>query len=230
MKRRRKITFQLFLLLFLSACSFGSTQDPNFILTVVAGTQTAAAYQTEAAMFLYTRTPTPATLRPTITLQPTSTVYVFVPTPSNTPTMTPSATRTPVIRTEWPDWKTGEVIKMPNGSGWNIGTNKKFSSLTGLMVMVTRRNGVALRSIPNKAIGGPMEEEGSAFTLTGVMNKNPESGWLFAQVIAVNGKTYWVGGSEGDENTDPRYSLRFYYPNLTASPTPSPTLSQTPMP
>jgi len=49
-------------------------------------------------------------------------------------------------------------------------------------------------------------------------------------VIAVNGKTYWVGGSEGDENTDPTHALRFYYPNLTASPTPSPTLSQTPTP
>ena len=229
MEKKRSFSLFLLLFMFLSGCS-SSSQEPNFILTVVAGTPTAAAYQTDAAESLYTRTPTPSILRATITLQPTATVYVFVPTPSNTPTMTPSATRTPLIRTEWPDWKTGNVIKMPSGSGWNIGTNKKFSSLTGLMVMVTRRNGVRLRPIPSKAIGGPMEEPGSAFTLTGVMNKDPERVWLFAQVIAVNGKTYWVGGSEGDENTDPTHALRFYYPNLTASPTPSPTLSQTPTP
>ena len=101
-------------------------------------------------------------------------------------------------------------------------------AVLGAVVMVTRRNGVALRSIPSKAISGPMEEEGSAFTLTGVMNKNPEFVWLFVQVIAANGKTYWVGGSEGDENTDPRYSLRFYYPKLTPSPTPSLTPTPTP--
>ena len=212
MKKLREITFLLFSLIFLSACLPQPTQAPGFIFTAVAGTQTAAAWQTESAMSLSKETPILATLRPTLTLQPTATGFVFVFTPSNTPTLVPSVTRTPRQRTEWPDWKTGSVIKMPSGSGANIGTNKKFSNLTGLMVIVVRRNGVALRSVPNKAIGGPMEDEGSAFTLTGVMNKNPEFGWLFAQVIAADGKEYWVGGSEGDENTDPNYSLKFYYP------------------
>lgn len=93
--------------------------------------------------------------------------------------------------------------------------------------MVVRRNGVKLRSVPNKAQNGPLEEEGSAMTLTGIMNKNHEYGWLFAQVEAVNGQKYWVGGTEGEE-TDPRQSFIFYYPYLTRSPTPSPTETTTP--
>ena len=227
MKKKRKIGIFLIALI-LAACSPKPSQDPSFIFTVVAATQTAAAYQTEMAQSLNASTPTLATRRPTITPYPTGTTFVFVPSPSVTPTPLPSATSTPRIRTEWPNWKTGDVVKLPSGSGGNIGTNKKFSDLTGLMVKVVRRNGVALRSIPSKAIGGPMEEQGSAFTLTGIMNKNPELAWLFAQVIAADGNTYWVGGSEGDENTDPTYSLIFYYPYLTASPTPSLTITPTP--
>lgn len=228
MKKQRKVIILILSALFLAACSPKPSQDPGFIFTVVAGTQTAAAYQTDVARSLNTSTPTLATHRPTITPYPTGTTFVFVPSPSITPTPLPSATSTPRIRTEWPDWKTGDVVKMPSGTGGNIGTNKKFSDLTGLMVKVVRRNGVALRSIPSKAIGGPMEEQGSAFTLTGIMNKNPEAAWLFAQVIAADGNTYWVGGSEGDELTDPTYSLAFYYPYLTASPTPSLTVTPTP--
>ena len=228
MKKKRNFGILILIALVLVACSPKPSQAPGFIFTVVAGTQTAAAYQTEMAESLYTSTPTLATRRPTITPYPTGTTFVFVPSPSITPTPLPSATSTPHIRTEWPDWKTGDVVRLPSGSGGNLGTNKKFSDRTGLMVKVVRRNGVALRSIPSKAIGGPMEEQGSAFTLTGIMNKNPELGWLFAQVIAADGNTYWIGGSEGDENTDPTHALTFYYPYLTASPTPSLTVTPTP--
>ena len=225
MKKQRKPALLFFMLIFLSACSAQSAQDPNFILTVIAGTQDAAVYQTQMAELLYTSTPTLATLRPTLTMQPTATNFVFR---ANTPKPSPSATRTPYIRTTWPDWKTGAVVSMPGGSGANIGTSKMFSGLKGLSVIVVRENGVKLRSIPSKAIGGPMEEEGSAFTLTGIMNKNPQFDWLFAQIIAANGKTYWVGGSIGDKNTDPTFALQFYYPNLTPSPTPLLTSTPTP--
>lgn len=225
MKKLREVSFLLFLFVFLSACS-SAGQDPNFIYTVVAGTQTAAVYQTQMAELLFTSTPTQGTLRPTMTLQPTATTYIFVPSPSHTPIPSPSPTRTPRIRTEWPNWKTGEVISMPKGSGENIGTNKKFSDLTGLMVMVVRKNGVKLRPIPSKAIGGPIEVKGSAFTLTGVMNLNDDFGWVFAQVIAADGKTYWVGGS-GD--IQPNEVFIFYYPKLTPSPTISITPFSTPL-
>ena len=225
--KKQKSIFLLLILMLLSSCSAQPTQAPGFIYTVVAETQRAAALQTERAESLYTKTPTPATLRATLTLEATPTVYIYV---ADTPTPTPSATRTPRIRTTWPDWKTGDVIRMPSGSGENIGTNKKFASLTGLRVIVARANGVVLRPLPDKSIGGPKEERGSAFTLTGVMNKNNLFGWLFAQVIAVDGNTYWVGGSEGDENTDPTFALAFYYPELTPSPTPSSTPTPTPVP
>jgi len=223
MKKQRKPALLLFMLMFLSACAPQQpNQDPNFIFTAVAGTQRAAALQTEMAMSSYTMTPTLATLRPTLTPYPTGTTFVYR---TRTPVPTVTPTRTPYIRTEWPDWKTGEVVRL---SGTGGGTNKMFSSIRGLQVIVIRENGVKLRSIPSKAIGGPLEEEGSAFTLTGIMNKNPQFGWLFAQVIAANGQSYWVGGSIGDENTDPTFVLAFYYPELTPSPTPSNTLTPTP--
>ncbi|MBT7071162.1 MAG: hypothetical protein HN855_09900 [Anaerolineae bacterium] len=231
--RKRKFLVGLFLSIFiLSACSpLETTQAPGFIYTVVAGTQTAAAWQTQAAEAHFTKTPTQATLRPTFTAYPTSTSFLFLVTPSSTPTLTPSATRTPSKLTEWPDWKTGSVVTMPKGSGENIGTNKFFRVLKGVQVIVVRGNGVALRPIPNKAIDGPMEEKGSAFTLTGIMNKNSDFGWLFVQVIAANGKTYWVGGSAGDGNIDPTVALEFYYPpQLTETPTPSPSPTLTPPP
>ncbi len=198
--------------MFLSACTQQATPDPNFVYTAVAGTQEAAAYQTKLARSAYTSTPTLATLRPTITPYPTGTTFVYR---TNTPAPSPTLTLTPYLRTTWPDWKTGDVVRVRGVPG----TNKLFSGLKGLQVIVVRKNGVKLRSTPNKVVGGPVEEEGSAFTLTGIMNKNPEYGWLFVQVIAANGKTYWVGGSVDSENeeanADPRISLEFYYPNLT---------------
>ena len=223
MKKQRISVVFLFLLVFLSACTQQPTQDPNFIYTVVAGTQEAAAYQTKVARSSFTSTPTLATLRPTITPYPTGTTFVYR---TNTPEPSPTLSPTPYIRTTWPDWKTGEVIRVRGIPG----TNKLFSSLKGLQVIVVRKNGVKLRSTPNKVVGGPVEEEGSAFTLTGIMNKNSEYGWLFVQVIAADGKTYWVGGSLDDKNeeanADPRVSLAFYYPKLT--PTAIVTPSATP--
>ena len=218
----------LFMPIFLVACSAQPTQDPNFILTVVSGTQSAAAYRTEMAELLFTSTPTLATLRPTITLQPTSTNFVLK---INTRTPSPSPTRTPRLRTTWPDWNTGDVISMPSSSGASIGVNKKFSSLRGLMVIVVREYGVIMRPIPSKAIGGPWEERGSAFTLTGIMNQNYKYDWIFVQVIAADGKKYWVGGSvsgtENDNGMDPTAALKFYYPAKTPSVTPVPSARST---
>ncbi len=212
------------LFFFLSACSAQPTQPPGFIYTVVAGTQEAAALQTESALRLSGATSTPDMLFPTITLEATATTYIFV---RDTLTPTPSLTRTPRVRTIWPDWRTGNVISVKGSGG---GTFKKFSDLTGLKVIVIRQNGVKLRSIPNKAIGGPNEERGSVFTLTGIMNKDPKFDWIFAQVIAADGNTYWVGGTIGDLNAEPSASLAFYYPWLTPSPTPSNTPTLTPAP
>ncbi len=211
------------LIFFLSACSAQPTPPPDFILTVVAGTQEAAALQTESAFRLSRGTSTPEMLLPTMTLEATATVYVFV---RDTLTPTPSPTRTPRVRTIWPDWRTGDVISVKGGGG----TYKKFSDLTGLKVIVIRQNGVNLRSIPSKAIGGPNEEKGSVFTLTGIMNKNPKYDWIFAQVIAADGNKYWVGGTIGDLNAEPSASLAFYYRWLTPSPTPSNTPTLTPVP
>ena len=75
-------------------------------------------------------------------------------------------------------------------------------------------------------IDGPVEEKGSALTLTGIMNRNDNYDWLFVQVIAANGKDYWVGGNV-DEDINPKIALDFYYPHLTTSPTPSSTATFT---
>ena len=225
MKKYRNALSFLLLSSFLFACAPQATPDPDYIYTAVAGTQKAAVFQTERARSFYTMTPTQATLRPTLTLEATPTIYIFTP---DTLTPSPTVTRTPTLVTTWPEWKTGEVTTMPPGTGQNIGTNKYFRVLDGLQVIVVRENGVGLRSAPNKAVSGPKEEKGSAFTLTGVMNKNPQYGWLFVQVIAADGRSYWVGGDIGDKDIDPTVALDFYYPDLTPSPTPLGTLTPTP--
>ncbi len=229
MKVKKRLLYLFMLIVLLAACTPPPMQDPSLIYTVVASTQTAAAWQTQMAEASFSKTPTQATLRPTFTPLPTMTSFVYQITASPTLTPTASATSTPPILTSWPDWKTGEVVVMPKGSGENIGTNKRFEVLVGVQVLVTRPHGVKIRAIPNKAMDGPMEEEGSVLTLTGIMNKNNEFGWLFVQVKAVNGQTYWVGGTDG-ENTDPRRSFEFYYPHLTTSPTPSPSATATASP
>ena len=219
MKKKIFISLILFFA-FLSACSPKLDENAPSLLTVVAMTQKSAARQTARAESFFTATPTVATLRPTMTLQPTGTVYIIS---TRTPTFTFTPTKTPYIRTTWPDWKLGEVIRL-NTSGF--GTSKRFEDLEGLMVIVTRERGVKMRPIPSNAIGGPMEEVGSAFILTGVMNKSPQHGWIYAQVIAADGRTYWVGGSEGTDS-DPAFALAFYYPELTPSPTPFITATPT---
>ncbi len=211
------------LMFFLTACSGQPTQPPGFIYTVVASTQEVAALQTESARRSARETAEPVVLLPTMTLEATATTYIYI---RDTATPTQSLTPTPRMVTVWPDWKKGDVIKMSTGGG----TNKKFSDLVGLEVIVIRSNGVKLRSAPSKAIGGLIEESGSVFMLTGIMNKNPQYDWIFAQVIAVDGNTYWVGGTIGDQNAEPSASLLFYYPWLTPSPTPSNTPTGTPEP
>jgi hypothetical protein len=83
-----------------------------------------------------------------------------------------------------------------------------FNELAGVEMIVTRANGVKLRSIPNKAIGGDNVLKGTKLILTGLMNKNNEFGWLFVKVKTGGGSLGWVGGSEGDD-TDPRECLEF---------------------
>lgn len=224
---KRKWLWHVLLSVFvLGACMpTPAPQDPNLIFTVVASTQTAAAWQTQMAEASFSKTPTPPVLRPTFTPFPTMTSFVYNLTSSPTPTYTPKPTRTPKMLDGWPDWATGENVTMPKGAGQNIGVNRRFPILVGVQVLVVRRNGVKLRSAPNKAESGPLEERGAALTLTGIMNRNKHYGWFFAQVKAENGSLYWVGGSYGEE-TDPRQSLTFYYPFLTQSATP--TITETP--
>jgi len=234
MKEKKRFVYLFMLMALLLACTPPPVaEDPGLVYTVVAGTQTAAAWKTQMAHASFSKTPTQPTLRPTFTAFPTMTQFVYLVTASPTVTLTASATSGPPVLTSWPDWKTGEIISMPKGSGENIGTNKRFRILAGVQVLVVRQNGVKLRSIPNKAADGPLEETGSALKLTGIVNKNNDFGWFFVQVEAVNGKTYWVGGTEG-EDTDPKNCFEFYYPYLTTSPTSpasaTPTFTRTPVP
>jgi hypothetical protein len=225
---RKPIVYLLLSIILLTSCAPTPVpQDPGMVFTVVASTQTVAAWQTQMAESSFTSTPTQATLRPTFTPPPTMTSFVYEVTPSPTFTPTPSPTSTKPVLTSWPDWKTGDVVTMEKGSGENIGVNKKFYVLEGVNVIVIRGNGVGLRSIPSKAASGPQEDYGSILTLTGIMNKNSQYGWFFAQVVAENGQTYWVGGDEGSDK-DPRESFMFYYPRLTASSTPLSTDTATP--
>jgi len=227
-KMKKKIfVYMILSVVLLSSCiPAEATEVPGLIYTVVASTQTAAAWQTQAAAGVSpTKTLTPVVLRPTFTAIPTMTPFIYKVTASPTLTFTPTATSTPPILTAWPEWTTGDVVVMPKGSGENIGTNKRFDILIGVEVMIVRKNGIKLRAVPNKAQPGPLEEAGSVVTLTGVMNKNKQYGWLFAQVKAADGQTYWVGGTEG-EDTDPSKSFIFYYPHLTELP----ELTETPAP
>ena len=226
--KRKIILLFLGILLMLTACMPQPTQDPGLLFTVVASTQTAAAWQTQMAEAAFTKTLTPPVLRPTFTPFPTMTSFVYELTASPTLTPTPTMTSTPPILESWPEWSTGENVVMPQGSGENIGVNRRFNVLIGVDVLVVRKNGVKLRSAPNKAIPGPLEESGAAFTLTGIMNRNKQYDWFFAQVIAADGNKYWVGGS-WEEETDPRNSFIFYYPFLTPSATPSLTETATPI-
>lgn len=114
------------------------------------------------------------------------------------------------ITPDWPDWQAGEVIKMPAGSGEASGTTRMFKTLAGIEVLVTHPNGVKLCSIPDQTTSEKIAEESSRLVLTGLVNKNEDHTppWKFVKVKAPNGKLYWVGGSQGEEN-DPQRCLRF---------------------
>ncbi|NOY99088.1 MAG: hypothetical protein GXP40_07785 [Chloroflexi bacterium] len=210
-KRKYIVVYLLLAVTSMSACGpTVPTPIPGIVDTIVAATYAAASTQTAAALPTATATPlaTPTPKNtPTNTPTPTAT-FLFVFTPTNTATLTPTLTPTREPLTEWPDWKTGTVVKVTGGGG---GTYKTFDILKNVKMVVVRQNGVKLRSSPSKAVGGPMAAKGDIVTLTGMMNKNNEFGWLFAQVN-VGGQLYWVGGSEDDDDTDPRASLDFYNP------------------
>ncbi|MBO9367759.1 MAG: hypothetical protein J7555_03275 [Chloroflexi bacterium] len=195
--------------------------DPFLVQTAIAGTAAASWTQTAQARARWTATPSPQppSATPSRTPSPTPTFLILL----ETPTLTPTVIAIPLA---WPDWKTGEVVKMPKESGANLGVNKFFSVLQGVPVVVTRLNGVKLRKAPSKVAGAIMAAYGDLLTLTGFWNQNYDFGWSFVQVKASDGRLYWVGGDVGTE-IDPTNSLRFYSPYTL---TPSPTATGTPTP
>lgn len=211
---KQKVLFILLLLMpaLLFACEpFVQAPTPMPGLnTIVALTAQAAASQTAAALPPATFTPTPSlTPRPvTSTPTPTETVLFdfFTSTPS-TPTFQPPPEA-------WPAWESGEVVKMPKGSGENVGTVKFFPRLAYVKVIVIRNNGVKLRLLPSTEAGtNLMAAKGQILILLGFWNKN--SGNSYLKVRTLEGKEYWVGGNE---NADPQVSLAFLYLN-TETPT-----------
>ncbi len=213
---------RIWILAFLFACiPQQPLPDPASIQQAVAATAQAAWTQTAQAQARWTRTPT--------SLPPTSTPSLI---PTATPTFlilleTPTATATVIaIPLTWPDWRTGEVVRMPPGSGANIGVNKFFKVLEGVPVVVMRLNGVKLREAPTKVYGKKMAAYGDLLTLTGFWNRNNDFNWSFVQVKTQDGRLYWVGGDIGTD-IDPVNSLRFYSPYTL---TPSPTATETPTP
>lgn len=210
--KKKTLSTILLLMIFISACSpisAAPTEVPGIIYTIVAATNDAAWTQTAAGWPTATLTPrATSTLRATPTpITPTATFIISTSTPRYTATPTATATLPPVY--SWPAWDTGEVIKV---SGLGGGVFKLFPSLVNIDVVVVRQNGVKLRSVPSKAIGGPMAEYGSLLRLTGRMNKNNEFGWLFAEVKTSSGTLAWVGGDINGGNTNPTENLIFYNP------------------
>lgn len=232
MKRnyRRKSHFLLLILAvaIVPACAplaSGSypTQGPGAVETLIAVKATEAAVLTQTALGPATFTPTPGriTLTPSQTLPATATMLFLLKTNTPTPSQTPTRV---VIPTTWPDWTTGDVVDMPQGSGEGIGVTKYFSSLAHVTVVVVRTNGVKLRKLPTKALGGPIAPKGTILILTGYWNRNGDFGapWSFMKVITPDGRQYWVGGNANDD-TSPTASFAFYTP-------PEPTATFTPTP
>lgn len=198
------------------------TPGPGAVETLIAVKATEAAMLTQTALGPATFTPTPGrvTLTPSQTLPPTATMLFLLKTNTPTPSQTPTRV---IIPTIWPSWTSGDVVDMPQGSGEGIGVTKYFSSLAHVTVVVVRSNGVKLRKLPTKALGGPIAPKGTILILTGYWNKNNDFGaWSFMKVIAPDGRQYWVGGSENDD-TSPTASFAFYTP-----PEPTPTFTPTP--
>ncbi len=251
MKHKNGIIFSVILFpLLLSACDALNpalpTLAPGIVGTYAAMTVSAANSQTAAARPPATFTPTQPRPTRTATTPPTITATVrFI---LNTPTasLTPTSTIPPRPE-EWPSWTSGEIVELKHGEA--MGSSKFFKILQDVRVVVTRTNGVKLRDLPNKAIGGKQADKGSVLVLTGIMNLNRDyyPMWSFVQVKTGDGETYWVGGSMNTD-TDPKRSLIFMYllepPTATISPTPllfffptvtptltaSPALTSTPTP
>ncbi|MEJ5241897.1 MAG: hypothetical protein WHS87_11930 [Anaerolineales bacterium] len=195
--------------------------DASSIEQIVAATAQAAWTQTAKAQPSPTRTPTPSLPTSTPSLTPTATPTFFIL--LETPTATATVIAIPLA---WPDWRTGEVVRMPRGSEANIGVNKFFRVLENVPVVVMRLNGVKLREAPTKVYGKKMAAYGDLLTLTGFWNRNNDFRWSFVQVKTQDGRLYWVGGDIGTD-IDPVNSLRFYSPYTL---TPSPTATGTPTP
>ncbi len=207
--------------LVLSSCRPQLIPVPGFVETVIALTARAAKTQTAAALAKITPTPTVPTpsRTPTITDTPTPIIPLFLPTPNATltPTLLP-------VPTAWPEWQTGTLVSFPKGSSLNAGKTKFFTILQGVKVRVIRKNGVKLRTHPDQAAGVPFKAAyKEILVLTGFWHKNYSFGGTYVSVIGPDGKQYWVGGTEGDDNT-PEVSLEFVgriY--LTVTPQPEAT-------
>ncbi len=201
------------------------TQGPGAVDTLIALKATEAAMLTQTAIgpATFTSTPGRITLTPSQTMPATATMLFLLKTNTPTPSQTPTRV---VIPTVWPDWTTGDVVDMPQGSGEGIGVTKYFSSLAHVTVVVVRTNGVKLRKLPTKALGGPIAPKGTILILTGYWNKNNDFGapWSFMKVITEDGRQYWVGGDANDD-TSPTASFAFYTP-----PEPTATFTSTPTP
>ncbi len=177
------------------------TPVPGFVNTVVVLTAQAASAQTASALPPATATSTPtSTIRPiTATPTPTATVlFTYVTSTSTTPTIQPPPPA-------WPAWDTGEIVRMPSGSGENVGKTKFFSVLQYVKVRVIRKNGVKVRQIPStSAVSNMMVEYGDTMLLLGLWNHNNNNSYV--KVRLPDGKEYWVGGN-GDST--PQVSLEF---------------------
>jgi hypothetical protein len=206
------VVFLLLMPVILIACEpfFPASTPMPGLNTIIALTAQAAASETAAALPPPTFTPTPSlTPRPvTATPTPTETVlFDFLTSTPSTPTFQPPPDA-------WPGWDTGEVVKMPKGSGENVGTVKYFPRLAYVKVIVIRDNGVKLRLLPSTEAGtNLMAAKGQTLILLGFWNKN--SGNSYVKVRTSEGKEYWVGGNG---NADPVVSLAFLYVS-TETPT-----------
>lgn len=180
-----------------------ATPAPGWLHTAIVLTAQAAALQTASALPPPSATPTVTpTPRPvTSTPTPTETVLFdfFTATPL-TPTFQPPPDA-------WPSWESGEIVKMPKGSGENVGSVKFFRTLANVKVIVIRDNGVKLRLLPSTEAGtNLMAGKGQTLILLGFWNKN--SGNSYVKVRTLDGKEYWVGGNG---NATPEVSLAFLY-------------------
>lgn len=192
----------LLVAVFLSSCESlfptpSAAPVPGLINTLIVLTANAASSQTMAALPTATVTPTPSRTPRAVTETPTPTETVIFAVITRTP-LTPTLRPPPA---GWPDWSTGNVVRMPKGSGENVGTVKLFEVLTYVKVRVSRKNGVKLRQIPSTEAGTNLKAGyETSLILLGYWNKN--SGGSYLKVMLPDGSAqYWVGGSGEAEPT-----------------------------